>query len=896
MQKVSDMSSDTAKEKSAFDQIKVIFLALPVIVLLILSAILMGNQTTIIILRWYLMLILFGMVSFPFACHIFKWHGTGGFFLAKIMTLVGTSLLVWTLTYIRIFKFTSVFVVAALVIIAAACYIPGAFRTASAKKISEEYFIERLTIEETVFAVIFVLLCFFKGFLPDINGQEKFMDYGFIMSMLRNPSLPASDMWLSGYSINYYYFGQFIYALFIKISGIKPGIGYNLAMCSAIALPFGMCYSIGTYLIDTARKNGMRCPRAVTYITGFLTGCAVMIFGNSHSWYYDPDSIGNSFLKWIGKHHIPGIDPGQTDHFFYPDSTRYIGYNPDSSNIEGIANGADKTIEEFPFYSYLIGDLHAHVVSTVIVLLIMCVCIAFAAKMADMTLSEFIPSETLIPLLKVKEDKRKRFVVYNLLCVVTPEVILIGILLGCAQMTNYWDFLIYFIFASMTLLVVMTIRSHRFSSICGALSFFATICGILGVYLFAGQKPLTHLLLQAVVLLIAASSAILFPCSLSRTSFGMSFIFTLATLTALPFNMHFDMISNSIAKCVNHSSLFQLYILWGTHVFVAAIFIVVTLIRKNTIYGSKSGEIFGISLRSQENMNPVSRFVFERNIVDVFVCGMAVVGILMLIAPEIFYVRDIYTGGYLRANTMFKFTYAGFIILSVAMVYAIARTFFIVSSKGRYSGICRRVAAGLALLLLIPAHYPLLALKQRCGDDLSRERFKTLDGTSYTLDYASSYTGNFHSGNLIEYMDAVNWFNTEVEGPHVIIESYGESYTDYNIVSAYTGLQTVCGWQTHEWLWRFHGVVDPETDLLVSDPDYDVWSIYLTPRYKDIATVYTSSDPDEIREVLERYDVEYVIVGSMERNRFHTDNTDLIASFGQIEFVSGDLAVIKIDL
>ena len=124
------MSSDTAKEKSAFDQIKVIFLALPVIVLLILSAILMGNQTTIIILRWYLMLILFGMVSFPFACHIFKWHGTGGFFLAKIMTLVGTSLLVWTLTYIRIFKFTSVFVVAALVIIAAACYdkLPQEFR------------------------------------------------------------------------------------------------------------------------------------------------------------------------------------------------------------------------------------------------------------------------------------------------------------------------------------------------------------------------------------------------------------------------------------------------------------------------------------------------------------------------------------------------------------------------------------------------------------------------------------------------------------------------------------------------------------------------------------------------------------------------------------------------
>ena len=890
------MSAKTGKGADIDGQFKLLFLLLPLVTILGLASFLMGPSNAILLLRWYLILFMSGMISFPFACRIFGGHGTGGFFPAKIMTLLGTSLIVWTLTYLKIFKFNTFFVFFSIAVIGALSYTFKGSRKALMEKISEKYFIERLTLEETVFAAVFVMLCFYKGFQPDINGQEKFMDYGFITSMLRNPSLPAADMWLSGYSINYYYFGQFIYALLIKISGIKPGIGYNLAMCSAIALPFGMCYSIGTYLIDTARKNGMRCPRAITYITGLLTGSAVMIFGNSHSWYYDPDSIGNTFLKWIEKHHVLGIDPGETDHFFYPDSTRYIGYNPDSSLIEGIENGADKTIEEFPFYSYLIGDLHAHVVSTVIVLLIMCVCIAFAAKMADTTMSEFIPSKTLIPLLSVKKDKRREFVVYNLLRVITPEVILIGLLLGCAQMTNYWDFLIYFIFTSMTLLVVMTIRSHRFVTIAGGISFACVICGILGVYLAAGRSPALHLLMQAAVLILAATTAVLFPCALSRTAFGMSIVFTAATLTALPFNLHFDMISNSIARCVNHSSLFQLFILWGVHVLVAVVFIVVTVIGKNTVYASKSGEIFGMSRRSEENMNPVSRFVFERNIIDVFVCGMSVVGILMLIAPEIFYVRDIYTGGYLRANTMFKFTYAGFIILSVAMTYAIARLYFVISAKGKFSGICMRIGIFLTILLVIPAHYPLLALKQRCGDDLSRTRFKTLDGTAYTLDFASTYTGNFHSGNLLEYMDAVNWFNTEVEGPHVIIESYGESYTDYNIVSAYTGLQTVCGWQTHEWLWRFHGVVDPETDLLVSDPDYDVWSIYLTPRYKDIATVYTSSDPDEIRDVLERYNVEYVIVGSMERNRFHTDNTDLIASFGEIEFVSGDLAVIRIDL
>jgi uncharacterized membrane protein len=284
----------------------------------------------------------------------------------------------------------------------------------------------------------------------------------------------------------------------------------------------------------------------------------------------------------------------------------------------------------------------------------------------------------------------------------------------------------------------------------------------------------------------------------------------------------------------------------------------------------------------------------SRNITDVFVCGMIVTGILMLIAPEIFYVRDIYTGGYLRANTMFKFTYAGFIILSVAMIYAVMRLFWIVGKNGRYSTASFFIAVVFCLFLFIPAHYTYAALKQRCND-LGRSNFKSLDGVAYTVNYPSRYTGTNESGNLTEYMDAINWFNTCVPGPHVILETYGESYTDYNIVSAYTGLQTVCGWQTHEWLWRFHGIVDPETDLLVSDPEYDVWAIYLTPRYQDIATVYTNTDPATVREILDKYEVEYVIIGDMERERFHTDNTETIASLGTIEFSSGDLTVVKID-
>ena len=149
--------------------------------------------------------------------------------------------------------------------------------------------------------------------------------------------------------------------------------------------------------------------------------------------------------------------------------------------------------------------------------------------------------------------------------------------------------------------------------------------------------------------------------------------------------------------------------------------------------------------------------------------------------------------------------------------------------------------------------------------------------------------------NLKDYMECVNWFMSEVEGDPVILEAYGLSYTDYNIVSAYTGLPTVCGWQTHEWLWRFHGIVDKETDLLVSDPERDVWARFLTPRHTDIDTIYTSQDIGTIKNLIDTYDISYVVLGDLERSKYNGyDNTNNIASLGRIVFVSGNLTVIQI--
>ena len=866
--------------------LRFVFLLIPFVIATVLGICTMGTNDTAYCLWWAVFLMLMGFATLPLATKLWENFSSGGFFLSQPMGLIFTCLVLWTLTHFNISGISTICIVLSALIVAACCYIPKSLRESLKKKAGSKGFIEAVVIEETAFLVIFFLMCYFKGFLPDINGQEKFMDYGFIMSMQRNSSLPANDIWLSGHSINYYYFGQFIWSVVIKATGIPTGIGYNLAMCSATAIPFAMSFTIGKYLIEASSKKGFTENKIAKYLAGLLTGLAVSIWGNSHSYFYDENSVGNNFLDLFKK---MGIDVGRTDHFFYPDSTRFIGWNPDLK--------VDYTIEEFPFYSYLVGDLHAHVISMIIVLLIMAVILSLICTVKLPDYEESKLAHTLDNL----SGNGNRFLP-ELESDVTLHLVLCAVLLGCAQMTNYWDFLIYFVFCSMGSLIVNTIRSPKFVNIPGAIVFVVNVGGILLIYLSKGSNPPVLFGLELLLMIASFLFCVVSPTALPRTSFQMSFLFTVATLTALPFNINFDMISNSLGAVKNRSSLFQLFILYGTHVIISVFFMVVVFATKNYGYvsltkaknRSKTKKTGSYVLYEEDScFNPIQRFFAKRNIIDIFCCGMTVVGLMLLTAPEIFYVRDIYTGGYLRSNTMFKFAFAAFIILSVTMIYSIIRLFWFVNKKGQYSLVFLAVAIVFTFCLFVPAHYTMAALKQRSGE-LKRENYKTLDGLAYIETYTSNYVNENYSGNLKPYMACINWFNENVKGSPVICEAYGDSYTDSCIVSSYTGLPTVFGWQTHEWLWRFHGVVNKETDTLESDPDRDVWKIYISPRHNDINVIYYSDNVTDIQKMIDKYKIEYIIMGDLERYKFGCDNSAVFSEIGTVIFQYEDLRVYKV--
>ena len=139
----------------------------------------------------------------------------------------------------------------------------------------------------------------------------------------------------------------------------------------------------------------------------------------------------------------------------------------------------------------------------------------------------------------------------------------------------------------------------------------------------------------------------------------------------------------------------------------------------------------------------------------------------------------------------------------------------------------------------------------------------------------------------------VAWLKENVEGTPVVLEAWGPSYSFYQRISAMTGLPTVMGWQTHEWLWRSEAS--------------GAFPAVVNMRRRDVIEIYFSTDEARVRELIEKYDIEYIYIGASER-RALSDNTirgvydalvndeyslydevneELLAGLGEIVFTSG---------
>lgn len=729
-------------------------------VILLSAVVLQGDFQSF--LRWWLAILVIGITALPMTAFMFRGFHDRGYLFSKTIGIALSGYLLWLLSSIKYMKFTATGGFVCIIILCLAnLYLVLSKRFENVRKqVFSKEALEHFLNEELIFLVLFLIWCYIKGFRAEAYGTEKFMDYGFMTSMMRAEYMPPYDLWYAGGKLNYYYLGQYFATFLTKVSGVTVNYGYNLMLMTvatlSLLLPYSIVYNISRNLLKKRKVENS----AVPYCSGVLGGLLVGASSNMHY----------PIFCWV----VPALKEMlglETKKYWFPDATRYIGYQPDTN---------DKTIHEFPAYSSVLGDLHAHYVNLIFVLTVIAILLAWYLFQDQYRRNTELG----------KKDAFKQLLIKELF---DPRILMITFFIGLFHMTNFWDYPIYFVVSGAVILFSNAIR-FQFN-----------------------KKTWTLTLFQGAVVLLGSK------------------------LIALPFTLNFAQISTQIKLAQNHSRFYQLLILWGLPISICIGFLVSCINQ----YRQKCGKSQG---QRSKVWNHIKMFLTNLESMDLFVILLALCAMGLVLMPEIIYVKDIYSVGYQRANTMFKLTYQSFILFGICNAYILVK--LLVYGVNAYQRKLTRIALFLSVLTIGYLGHSINAWFGNIFDMKQRE----------SLDAAA-----FIDEKFLEDAKLIAWLNENVKGTAVILEAHGDSYTDYERVSVITGLQTISGWGTHEWLWRG------------DKPD-------LNARNEDIETMYTSDDPALVKELLAKYGVEYIYVSSLERDKYEEVNDAVLLELGQVVY------------
>ncbi len=754
---------------------------------------------------WWLTITLLGTGFMPLSAWVFRHFDDRGWLFSKSLGIFLTAWVFFVLNTAHIISFIqrnclilTAFLIALNIL---------AFFKLDMREIFRGVDLKLIAIEEAMFFVVLAVWVYIIGFKPEAYGTEKFMDYAFMTSMTRSLYMPFEDMWFSGESINYYYGGQYIAAWLVKASGIGVGVGYNIMRATVAAFSFVMPFSLCYQLISDRLQDGRKWAR---WAAGLIGGWAVAFCGNVHYILYGIiKELTNSDYR-----------------YWFPDSTRYIGYDPDLP---------DKTIHEFPAYSTVLGDLHAHYINVMFVVCVTAIAYACVQKIAreieakkvvtsalavggrvqSTSASEANGAEKTSPAAetggmvkspvvqkvdsKAKASAAKADWKVLLAEILRPEIILIGIFTGVFKFTNYWDFPIYFVVCG-SLIFFMNLRKYR-----DDLTGFAIVMG--------GQAA----------------------CA-----------FLIGTVACLPFTLTFDQISTEIGFTHTHTVFYQFMVLWGLPIICTLFYIICLLLEQGRLPSAKRT---GAGKASEGNKAEKATKPIAYPDLAALLLALCALGLIYM--PEVIFVKDIYSGEHYRANTMFKLTYQAFILFGMVMPYVIIRTLTVVRKLW-----AQVVSMVLCFILLMTGGFIVRSSKDWFGNVMDRSLRISTDASVFV---DQSFPSDF---------EAIAWLNNTVSGRPVVLEAPGDSYTGYERVSVATGLPTVRGWYVHEWLWR------SDTDLL-------------NERSADIETIYTGEDEQAVRDLIKKYNISYIYIGSLERSMYANINDDLLQSIGTVAYSDG---------
>ncbi|MGA9350878.1 MAG: DUF2298 domain-containing protein [Anaerolineae bacterium] len=742
------------------------------------------------VIFWWLAVILVGLAAWPVTFVIFRHFSDRGYILAKSLGLIIVAYLVWITASLRLLQNSLFTIVLALALLALLSFY--FFRRHREEMVVFWRDKRRLILlNEVLFAGAFLLFVVIRMLNPDLwqpwLGGEKPMEFAFLNAILKSPYFPPYDPYYAGGYINYYYYGQFMVGLVIKLTGVMPSVAFNLAIPMLFALTVGNAFCVG-YNLGRARNP---------ILAGLLAAIFVAVLGNLDGMVHLVDRL--SQLGGSGfRSSIPGLEglvrvwPGLLK-FVRGQSLPSLDYFARTRVIPG-------TINEFPYFSFLFADLHPHMIGIPFTILVL-------ALGSNIVLSvKRQASSVKPPTLRLCSGQASNLQppISNIQYPTSIFQLLISSLcLGALAVTNTWDLPTYLGLIAVAFLLRERLAHGKWklawpaiwTIVVGGLSlllywpFFSHYKALnvgIGLAITRGRTDLGSFVTVWGFFLFIVITFLLVELVRQRDRMGVLRLvrLVLARWEALP---HLAELYKALVHRQTSDYLLALYSLGGVLLLAVALAVL-----KFWVLAFVLPLIVGaLLLLLRHDASPE----------ELFVSLLVFTGLLVALGCEVVYLKD-HLGGdqvWWRMNTVFKFYIQVWVMLGIAAAVALPHLW---SRLRRWqSAAQRRVwAAGLAFLFFASLLYPIVYTPARVDDRFpgARPPVGTLDGMAFMT--VGSYT--WPENNRIELRydyAALRWLIANVKGTPVVAEAALPYYREGGLrVATYTGLPTLLGAHQNE--------------------------------------------------------------------------------------------------
>ena len=812
---------------------------------------------------WYLTLTLLGLLTFPLAHRLFPALKDRGYTLSRALGLLLWGFIFWLLASLGVIQNDPGGILLALVLLMGLV----AWSLVAGGKFSERFHDvsgwlkenwKLVLATEALFLVAFSFMALVRSANPESLGTEKPMELAFINAILRSPTFPPHDPWLSGYAISYYYFGYVMAALLAKFTATSGGVAFNLMLASLFAMNAVGAFGVGYDLLSAYLKRETKNSSASNILPSLLFPLFLLIVSNFEGFLEVLHRLkigwsdGPNFWTWLGILDLKDAPPAPlselpTHWYWWWRASRVI-------TDYTLAGEHREVIDEFPSFSYVLGDLHPHVLAMPFVLLVVA-----------MTLNVF---------LRGWEGE------INIFGLLRPRIRPVGfvaaaVVLGGMAFLNTWDFpILLTIFCSAYVLTLVLREGWAWAR---ALDFLelAIPLGILSILLYlpfylgfqsqaGGILPNlinpsrgAHLWVMFGPFFILLFAFLIFQWRGVKTPANWKSAWLVAILGVLALWI-FSWILAVVINLFRPDMLNQFLNDLGaadTATLVAGAFsrrtlylgglatLLILLVPPLAfISGLKPGPL-------KEDSAPPSPLPF------IFL--LILFGTLLVIAPEFIYLKDGFGN---RMNTVFKFYYQAWLMWSLAAAFGSIILWR--ELRGVWRGIF--VVTFLLVLGMSLIYAPL-------GFWTKTNQFNPANGLSLDASDHLNYSSPDDAA-------AINWLKTAPLG--VVAEAVGGQYSEYARAATYSGQPNVIGWPGHEGQWR-GGYTE------------------VGSRENDIRLLYQTKLWDEAMTILEKYGIKYVYVGDLERILYRDNlgnkvNEDKFTQHLQVVFNQGTVTIFMV--